>query len=277
MNAHRLRPEDDVQGSVRRLDSRPADVPAGERPQRPLAHSHLIELQRLAGNGAVSALLTKADRGRGAEPVTAGRSTAGKDVEEDEVVAGRSAGVQRGLFDWFTNWGTSRVSQPVSITTVSGPKDLGRGGFDWKVWFNLSAAAGNSGWIIQEVDVTKPKVSWHFWEAWEVEKGKKVTIWHDKGLDDNDDRYYTSNAPAKSKGTITARGRVKFYEGALPPDFKKNNPSTPAGVLHSTTAKPPFWDGSGTVHDITSEWDDTVSPTATKVEADAGGVKLIGK
>ena len=71
-------------------------------------------------------------------------------------------------------------------------------------------------------------------------------------------------------------GPVKFYEGALPPDFRKHNPSTVAGQLHSTTTKPPFWDGSGTVHDITSVWDTTVTPVAHRVEADAGGVKLVG-
>jgi hypothetical protein len=48
-----------------------------------------------------------------------------------------------------------------------------------------------------------------------------------------------------TKGEITYVGKAKFFEGPLPPDFKKNNPDTIAGILDSTTKKPDSWDGVG--------------------------------
>ena len=179
----------------------------------------------------------------------------------------------------------ARKSATVTITNVSGPKDLGRGGFEWKVWFSIGSPAGADGWVIQEVMINRTIVdakgitttkNYHYWEAWELKKGKTVTVWQDGALDDNDDMYHEPNGPTGSKGTIEARGKVKFYEGALPADFKTNNPSTLAGILHSTTTKPTFWDGSGTTHDLTSTWDDTVSPPTHSVIGVAGGTKLKG-
>lgn len=136
------------------------------------------------------------------------------------------------------------ATQNPGITTVSGPKDLGCGGFDWKVWFDIPNAAGKDGWIIQEVtasfDAVNPdgssnfKKTYHFWEAWEVKSGKKVTVWQDQAKDDNDDQYFTSSRP-DTKGTIKVVGKAKFIEGPLPADFKTNNPDTVAGILHSTT------------------------------------------
>jgi hypothetical protein len=116
---------------------------------------------------------------------------------------------------------------------VSGPKDLGCGGFDWKVWFDVPNAAGKDGWVIQEItasfDVLNPdgstnfKKTYHYWEAWEVKVGKKVTVWQDQSLDNNDDQYFSSSRPG-TKGTIKYVGKAKFFEGPLPADFKKNNP-----------------------------------------------------
>jgi hypothetical protein len=140
------------------------------------------------------------------------------------------------------------------------------GGNEWKVWFNLPEVTCNGGWIIQEVEytidrkkkdgTTKLHKTYHFWEAWEVEKSKKATVWQDKKVDDNDDRYSDSSSPG-TKGTYTTIGKVRFYEGSLPADFKKNNPNTLAGILHSTTTKPSFWDGSGASHNLISKWDCT--------------------
>jgi hypothetical protein len=152
--------------------------------------------------------------------------------------------------------GKAPASQAVDIATVAGPKDLGSGGFRWSVWFGIGAPAGAAGWVVQEINATLdgPGAStktYHFWEAWEVEAGKKVTVWQDKGLDSNDDEYY------------------------LPP-ANKNNPSTLAGILHSTTTQPPFWDGSGTAHHITATWDDTGAAKVSNVEAQAGATRLEG-
>ena len=39
----------------------------------------------------------------------------------------------------------------------------------------------------------------------------------------------------------------------MPADFIKQNPNTRAEDLHSTTTKPAFWDGTGTVHNSGDE------------------------
>lgn len=171
------------------------------------------------------------------------------------------------------------ATQDPGITTVSGPKDLGCGGFDWKVWFDIPNAAGKDGWIIQEVtasfDAVNPdgssnfKKTYHYWEAWEVKSGKKVTVWQDQAKDDNDDQYFSPSRPG-TKGTIKFVGKAKFIEGPLPADFKTNNPDTIAGILHSTTQKPDCWDGSGTDHNIESTWDCTGAAKSSKVTGKAG-------
>jgi hypothetical protein len=180
-----------------------------------------------------------------------------------------------------------RPSQDPNITTVpdGGPTDLGCGGSDWSVWFDLPQPAGEDGWVIQEVtytyDVKNPdgstntRKSYHFWEAWEVKKGKKVTIWQDQGLDDNDDRYTDPVRPG-TKGEAITVGKAKFFEGPLPPDFKQNNPDTLAGILHSTTQKPDFWDGTGTDHNTTITWDCTGDPETSHMSAKAGSQSLTG-
>ena len=232
--------------------------------------------QRAAPLG--NAATPRAGPSRGATPAGLGNAattraatTTVEDADVIDAVAGKKTIV--------------RKSATVTITNVSGPKDLGRGGFDWKVWFSIGSPAGADGWVIQEITVNSTivdskgvttKNNYHYWEAWELKKGKTVTVWQDGALDNNDDQYYSPNSPAGSKGTITFQGIVKFYEGALPADFKTKNPSTIAGILHSTTTKPPFWDGSGTTHDLTSTWDDTGSPPTHKVTGVAGGTKFTG-
>jgi hypothetical protein len=175
------------------------------------------------------------------------------------------------------------TSQDPNITTVSGPKDLGCGGFDWKIWFDIPSEAGKDGWVIQEITATfdaknadgSPdfQKTYHYWEAWEVKEGKKVTIWQDQGLDDNDDQYFTGSRPG-TKGEITYVGKAKFHEGPLPPDFKKNNPDTIAGILDSTTKKPDFWDGSGTDHNIKATWDCTSDDKTSSVSGTAGDTEV---
>ena len=179
------------------------------------------------------------------------------------------------------------ASMNVSIeNAVPGPNDIERGGFDWKVWFNLPAAAANPGFVVQEIDArfnshrkdgsTVDSSTFHFWEAWQVEKDKQATIFQDKKLDDNDDQYFSAASGADIKGVSTVTGIVKFFEGSLPADFKTNNPSTIAGILPSSTQRPSFWDGSGTPHHIVSGWDATASPERTDVKAQAGDKVLNG-
>jgi hypothetical protein len=258
------------------LDAKPAVH--NERPEESGTDAGVLwALQQQAGNAAVSALLAHANDGKLA-------SVGGKGAPEEGFLAGHAmtVGVQRGPLDReIAGKGDSRKSQPVSIKTVNGPKDLGRGGYDWKVWLNLDSPAAEAGWVIQEVVASFKTVgsidrSYHFWEAWEVDKGKTGTVWQEKGLDDNDDQYYAAPAAANSKGANKLLGKAKFYEGALPADFKKNNPSTIAGILHSTTSKPAFWDDAGLRHDIEATWDDTGGKGESNVVAWAGGTKLVG-
>jgi hypothetical protein len=51
----------------------------------------------------------------------------------------------------------------------------------------------------------------------------------------------------------TGIGKAKFYEGTLPADFIRPDPANPhtkSGDRRSTTSQPPFWDGTGTDHNI---------------------------
>jgi hypothetical protein len=235
---------------------------AGIDPQN-LPKDVVLDLQRRIGNRATSELLG-GDRGKRLK-------------EEDKPLRGSDVAAQR---DWLEAnlrklFGQGRKSQTVTVTpTAAAPghwwaKDLGRGGFDWKVWFSIPSPATQNGWIIQEItadakfteaDGTKTTESYHFWEAWEVQRGKTVTIYQDQGLDDNDDQYYTPSRAAGSKGVDKTVGKVKFYEGPLPASFMTNNPSTVAGILNSSTTEPPYWDGSGTAHNLTCTWDDSKTP-----------------
>lgn len=161
---------------------------------------------------------------------------------------------------------SSKKTQIPIVSPLGPPVDNKCGGNEWKVWFNLPEVTCNGGWIVQEVKYSIDSKrqngtvisneTYHFWEAWEVEKCKKVTVWQDKRRDDNDDSYTDLSSP-NTKGSYITIGKLKFYEGPLPPDFKQNNRLTLAGILHSTTTKPGFWDGSGATHNLTSTWDCT--------------------
>jgi len=195
---------------------------------------------------------------------------------------------ERSAFSRHNNLKTGTMECPggtqnPGITTVCGPKDLGCGGFDWKVWFDLPEAAGKDGWVIQEItasyDTAKPdgttdfKKTYHYWEAWEVKAGKRVTVWQDQALDDNDDQYFSPSRPG-TKGTTKVVGKAKFAEGPLSADFKTNNPDTTAGILHSTTTQPGCWDGTGTRHDISSTWDCTGAVKSSTVTGKAGDLDV---
>ena len=165
---------------------------------------------------------------------------------------------------------------PAINTLYGGPKDLGCGGIEWLVEFKLPKKAEGDGWIIQQIqrsyDIRKkdgsvadaklnaPKPM--FWEAWPVKKGAIITSnRHDATADGRtyDDSFDQPTRP-NLKGTFKVIALVKFYEVGLPADFIKQNPNTRAEDLHSTTIKPAFWDGTGTVHNLTTSWDCTGVP-----------------
>jgi hypothetical protein len=228
-----------------------------------LSKAAVLDMQRSIGNRATARLLT-VERGKGP-------------IEEDKPLKGSDLAVQRGWLkaNVLKLLGRGRNSQNVTVAPIVTAKDLGRGGFSWKVWFSIPSPATQDGWMIQEIvadakitegDGTKRTESYHFWEAWEVKQGKTVTIYQDQALDDNDDIYYTPSRKAGSKGVDKTVGKVKFYEGPLPSDFKTNNPSTVAGILNSSATEPPYWDGSGAAHNLTCKWDDSVPPGTSQID-----------
>ena len=164
---------------------------------------------------------------------------------------------------------------PLIKTLYGGPKDLGCGQMVWMVAFELGRKAGNAGWIIQQVtrsyDIRNPDGSiWdaklnspkvNYWEAWPVTKGEIITANRFDPTDEGvtyDDSFDQPKRP-NTKGEFKVVALAKFYEVALPSTFIKQNLLTRAEDLPSTTERPDFWDGTGTVHNLTVVWDCTSS------------------
>jgi hypothetical protein len=176
------------------------------------------------------------------------------------------------------------VSQNPKINTLYGdPKDLGCGGMRWLVEFELPAAAGADGWIIQQLDrsydvrepngsVSSPQLNTPkktYWEAWPVRKGKTHTANRTDPTEEGvtyDDSFDQPQRPG-TKGTFQVMALAKFFEGNLPPSFRKQNPDTRAEDLFSSIVKPPFWDGTGTVHNLTVTWDCTPGSRDTSTKS----------
>ncbi len=203
-------------------------------------------------------------------PGEAGKSRKGK----------KQGGIPSGVIS------SKSASQIPNITSIGGLKDLGCGGFDWRIWWDIPHGSSRSGWVIQEITATFDaqkadgseafKKTYHYWEAWPVEKGKKISRFQDKHeLPPFDDQYYTGARPG-TKGTNTYVAKAKFFEGDLPADFKQSNPDTIAGDLYSTKKRPNFWDGTGIDHNITATWDCTASTGASHVSGTAGSKTITG-
>jgi hypothetical protein len=233
------------------------------------SEADVLRLQEAAGNSATTTLLESRP-----QPDTREKRAGKGPIEEGKPLKGRVSDFFKGLVGKGKAAATPN-SQDVTVTPISAPTDLGRGGFSWDVWFSIANPAGKDGWVIQEIDadakITKSDGSvihepYHFWEAWKLKKNKKTTIYQDEGLDTNDDRYYTGPRPEGSKGKDVTIGKVRFFEGPLPSSFKKNNPSTVAGILYSSTTAPPYWGGTTAAHNLTCEFDDSVKPSQTKIK-----------
>ncbi len=165
----------------------------------------------------------------------------------------------------------SGSQNPEIKTLYGGPKDLGCGGVEWMVEFRLPHKARADGWIIQEVfrsyDIRLPNgrvadprlnaLKTTFWEAWQVKKGAVTTVNRYDSTSDGrsyDDSFDQPTRPGL-KGLFRVIALAKFYEVDLPATFVKRNPNTRAVDLPSTIIKPSFWDGTGTVHNLTVTWD----------------------
>jgi LysM repeat protein len=176
----------------------------------------------------------------------------------------------------------SKSQNPKVTTLYGGPKDLGSGAVQWFVEFELPEAAGADGWIVQQIgrsyDIKKADgtvwdpslqgVKPDYWEAWPVKKGQVKTA---NRMDPTPegvtyDDCFGQPDRSGTRGVVAVHAIVKFYElAALPNTFKAQNPATVALSLPSTTFKPGFWNGSGTVRDFKVTWDATDGPCPTQV------------
>jgi len=135
------------------------------------------------------------------------------------------------------------------------------GNIVWAVNFKLPMPAATSGWVVQEItydiNVTGGKhLQGHFWEGFFIKQGDTRGI-YDPDYDDTYKDTGENTHPANSMGMSMVIGKAKFYEGTLPADFICPNPASVAGSRRSTTTQPPFWDGTGTDHNLTVTWDCT--------------------
>ena len=218
------------------------------------------------------------DGGHATDQADSAIAIAGRKPKKDAIQSGGGASTITKQFP----------SQTPNITTIDGPKDLGCGSFDWTIWWDLPKPADKPGWIIQELTATFDarnadgsedfKKTYHYWEAWPVETGKKISRFQDKKeLPAFDDQYMSRPPRPGTKGTVTYVGKAKFFEGDLPPEFRQGNPDTIAGDLFSTTKRPDFCDGSGIDHNLTASWDCTAKPGTSSVSAIAGSETIKGR
>jgi len=180
----------------------------------------------------------------------------------------------------------AETKQDPYIRTLYGPADLGYGEVAWRVWYELPYPAPSDGWIVQWVqrsydiwyadgsaDTKLNSPHTPYWEAWEVKKGKRVTVDRDAPTDTGEPYDDSFDQPSRedSRGEFKVRGVVKFYAlPSLPASFIANNPATAASDLRSTVHRPDFWDGTGTTHDLTVTWDCRSSSSPSQITATAG-------
>jgi hypothetical protein len=153
---------------------------------------------------------------------------------------------------------------------------------DWIIKWELDQPSIKGGYIIQEVyratfvqnckekDITANKTAkrwWHYWEAWKVNAGQKVTETAEKG-DLNDDHFSVPDSGSRSSGNVIMGGIGRFYEGlTLPTDFKTHNSDTLAKSLPATTTDPQLSNGTyAGVRTLKYSWDCCKSPAELNTE-----------
>jgi RHS repeat-associated protein len=105
--------------------------------------------------------------------------------------------------------------------------------------------AGRGGWLIQHViketnvlnadGSVKEKKTTEFWEAWRVGNDGKIQF---SGID----TFRFGSYGAETRGSLSATGYAKYYEGyTLPDDFRLGGAGILAGDLRSTMDKPSGW------------------------------------
>ena len=175
--------------------------------------------------------------------------------------------------------GPSRLEK----TTVTGPTAVDCGGFDWIVQWLLDNPTKKGGWVVQNLDVkfdvkdcsdkavdvkattTVDPAAWPYWEAWQINKGQKVTTYAEKG-DTKDDEYTLPAMGDNTKGTIRYIGTANFYDGLTLPKSLTPDPNSPAGILPVSRADPGLTGGTGALaHNLTATWDCCKPDKKTKV------------
>jgi hypothetical protein len=167
-------------------------------------------------------------------------------------------------------------------TASGGPTARDCGGFKWVVQWELDQQTTKGGWVVQKIEspydikdcsdkaVDQAKLpfkpSWYpFWEAWQINKGQKVTTYAEGG-DVEDDSYATGGTGEGTKGNRTIKGEAEFYDGlTLPTSFKVTN-KAPTFILPTTASAPTLSGGTGAIsHNLKATWDCcSTDKTATK-------------
>jgi Domain of unknown function (DUF4157) len=179
--------------------------------------------------------------------------------------------------------GGSSAAPKLTQKTVSGkaPKGGNCGEFSWTVQWILDNPSPSGGWVVQKVNVNRDvkdckgnnvpvssglNPAWYpIWEAWQINKGQKVTTYAETG-DLDDDGYGSNSQGDGTKGKMEVIGKAEFYEGlTLPPSFKVTN-KAPAWILPVTTTDPNLKGGSGGIgHNLTAAWDCCGADKSTKL------------
>ena len=171
----------------------------------------------------------------------------------------------------------------ISIENVAGPRQGICGEFFWQVRFKLAVASPLGGWLVQKITINRQAtvncptvyapINVTYWEAWQVNAGKDVSIYVEANANDFDDQYSWPSWP-NSEGFHNNDGELRYYENlALPADFVAKNPRTYAGDLPSTDTPPAFWGaGASEAHNLHTDWDccDTSIQHLTTVPAFSG-------
>jgi hypothetical protein len=133
--------------------------------------------------------------------------------------------------------------------------------------------------------------TWHYWEAWPVIQGQQTItdpnsretvakFVQDRGGSPPFGQIYQQYCndiffkqyALRTKGWAEWRAVAAFYEKTLPQDFVPNNPDTESGNLLSTTASPPFWNGTGLVRRFRLDFDFRRTRTKADITVQGGAL-----
>lgn len=199
--------------------------------------------------------------------------------------------------NWVQPSSTGPDQIPVLVPVVG---EKFAGGALWAVQFSLPHPAAKSGFIIQELLMSESGTrsngqtaarTWHYWEAWPVIQGQQTItdpnsretvakFVQDRGGSPPFGQIYQQYCndiffkqyALRTKGWAEWRAVAAFYEKTLPQDFVPNNPDTESGNLLSTTASPPFWNGTGLVRRFRLDFDFRRTRTKADITVQGGAL-----